>query len=390
MVTVNRSVPLPPPLPPPVAGARPYDEQPDSTRRLWWALPVLTVAGLVVVAVLVASLIPVQRWQQAPGSALPVAPRLEVQGATRYDTDGTVLFVTATGSQMSLLGWLLGSLDDDIEVLTYEQRFGPRTPLEQRRIGFQSMFGSKQVAEYVAARLLGLPASFLAGPAVVAEAICGDDPLPNSACLVLEVGDTIVAIDGQPTPTLADVPAVLEQRRPGDTVEVTVRGHQRSDEQDRTVVLAAPGDGSQRAILGFRPADTRTVELPFDIDIDTNQIGGPSAGLAFTLALLDELSPGSLTGNAKVAATGTIAEDGSVGPVGAVPQKAVAVARAGADVMLVPSGTDPDELAQIRRSLGESLQIIEVATILEALDVLEALGGDVSPFQFDGLQVPSN
>jgi PDZ domain-containing protein len=390
MDTVKTSVPLPPPLPPPEVGASPYDDQPDTTRRLWWALPVLTVAALAVVAVLIASLIPVQRWQQAPGSALPVATRLEVQGATRYATDGTVLFVTATGSQMSLLGWLVGSLDDDVEVLTYEQRFGPRTPLEQRRIGFQSMFGSKQVAEYVAARLLGLPASFLPGPAVVAEAICDDDPLPTSACRVLEVGDTIVALDGQATPTLADVPTVLAGRLPGEDVVVTVRAHQRSDEQDRTLTLVAAGDGSQRAILGFRPADTRTVELPFDIDIDTSQIGGPSAGLAFTLALIEELSPGALTGTAKVAATGTIAEDGSVGPVGAVRQKAVAVARAGADVMLVPAGTNPAELAEIRRSLGESLQLIEVATILDALEVLEALGGDLSPLQLDGLVAASN
>lgn len=390
MDTVNRSVPLPPPLPPPEVGARPFGDEPDTSRRLWWALPVLTVAALAVVVVLIASLIPVQRWQQAPGSALPVATRLEVQGATRYATDDTVLFVTATGSQMSLLGWLLGSLDDDVEVLTYEERFGPRTPVEQRRIGFQSMFGSKQVAEYVAARLLGLPASFLPGPAVVAEAICEDDPLPTSACRVLEIGDTIVAVDGQPTPTLADVPTVLEGRRPGEQIVVTVRPYQRTAEQDRTLTLLAPGDGSERAIVGFRPADTRTVELPYDIDIDTNQIGGPSAGLAFTLALLDELSPGALTGDAKVAATGTIAEDGSVGAVGAVRQKAVAVARAGADVFLVPAATDPDELVEIRRSLGESLQIIEVATVVEALEVLKGLGGDLSPLQLEGLVATSS
>lgn len=385
MDTVKPSVPLPPPLPPsglPTATPR---LPASDTKRLWWALPLLTVAGLTVLAVLAAALIPVQRWQQAPGSALPVADRLEVEGAQRYPTDGDLLFVTATGQQMTLLSWLFGVLDDDVEELTYEQRFGPRTPVEQRRLGFQAMFGSKQVAEYVAARLLGLSADFIPGPAVVAEVICGDDPLPTSACRVLEVGDTIVAIDGQPTPVLGDVPALLEGRAPGDQVTVTVTPFRSVSEEDRQLTLISPDDGSDRAIVGFRPADTRRVELPYEIDIDTNQIGGPSAGLAFTLALLDELSPGSLTGSVLVAATGTIAEDGSVGAVGAVRQKAVAVARAGAEVFLVPSATDPDELAEIRRSLGESVQLIEVATILEALEVLAALGGDLSPLDLDGL-----
>jgi Lon-like protease len=314
-----------------------------------------------------------------------VATRLEVDGADRYPTSGSVLFVTATGSQMTLLGWLLGTLDDDVEVFTYEERFGPRTPLEQRRQGFQAMYGSKQVAEYVAARLLGLPADFLPGPAVVADLICADDAPPLSGCEVLQVGDTIVAIDDQPTPLLSDVPEVLTSLRPGDEVVVTVKPFQQTGTQERRLVLTSPDDDSDRAILGFRPADTRSVELPYDVDIDTNQIGGPSAGLAFTLALLDELSPGSLTGPTPVAATGTIAEDGTVGAVGAVRQKAVAVARSGAEVFLVPAATDDDELAEIRESLGESLQIIEVGTIGEALEVLEALGGDLSPLELDGL-----
>jgi len=343
------------------------------------------VAAIVVLGVLVAAVVPVQRWQQAPGSALPVAERLEVEGAERFESDGTVLFVTATGQQMTLLSWVFGALDGDVDELTYEERFGPRTPVEQRRLGFQAMFGSKQVAEFVAARLLGLPAEFIGGPAVVAEVLCGADPAPTSGCRLLEVGDTIVAIDGVTTPVLADVPTALEGRLPGDEVTVTVTPYQSTTEEQLRITLTSPDDGTDRAILGFRPADTRRVELPYEIDIDTNQIGGPSAGLAFTLALLDELSPGSLTGGALVAATGTIAQDGSVGAVGAVRQKAVAVSQAGAEVFLVPADTDPGELADIRRSLGASLQVLEVATVIEALEVLAARGGDLSPLDLDGL-----
>lgn len=358
-----------------------------NTRSLWWSLPLLTLAGVILIAVVVAAIVPIQRWQQAPGSALEVADRLEITGVERFPTDGEIHFVTATGAQMTILGSLIGAMDDDVDVLTYEQRFGPRTPVEQRRIGFQAMFGSKQVAEYVAARLLGLDAAFVPGPAVVADLVCEGDTIPETACDVLEVGDVIESIDGEPTPILPDVPRILADARPGDrvTLEVTPFGSERSEE--RTVVLVAPTDGADRAIIGFLPADTRRVELPFDVDIDTSRIGGPSAGLAFTLALIDELSPGSLTGGVDVAATGTIAETGAVGAIGALRQKAVAVRDAGAEVFLVPAAQDPGELAAVREAMGESLQIIEVATILDALDTLEALGGDMSTLDRDGLEV---
>lgn len=382
MDTVQTSVP-PPPLPAMSGFGSGSDTTPP--RRLWWALPLLTLAALILVSVLVAAILPLQRWQQSPGSALEVADRLEITGAERFPTGGEILFVTATGSQMTLLGSLMGAIDDDVDVLTYEQRFGPRTPTETRRIGFQAMFGSKQVAEYVAARLLGLEAAFVPGPAVVADVICGEQPQPGGACEVLEVGDVIEAIDGEATATLPDVPRILDARSPGDTVTVTVTPFGAERSVERSVVLRAAEDDPARAIVGFLPADTRRVELPFDVDIDTSRIGGPSAGLAFTLALIDELSPGSLTGGVEVAATGTIAETGAVGAIGALRQKAVAVRDAGAEVFLVPASQDPAELAEIRAALGESLQLIEVATIGDALEVLAALGGDLGPLDLDGL-----
>ena len=383
MDTVQHSVP-----PPPLPAMSDLGSGPETTppRRLWWALPLLTLAGLVLVSVFVAAILPLQRWQQSPGSALEVADRLEITGAERFPTGGEILFVTATGSQMTLLGSLMGAVDDDVDVLTYEERFGPRTPTETRRIGFQAMFGSKQVAEYVAARLLGLDAAFVPGPAVVADVICGEEPLAGGACEVLEVGDVIEAIDGDATPLLPDVPRVLDGRTPGETVTVTVTPFGADRPVERTVVLRAADDDPTRAIVGFLPADTRRVELPFDVDIDTTRIGGPSAGLAFTLSLIDELSPGSLTGGVEVAATGTIAETGAVGAIGALRQKAVAVREAGAEVFLVPASQDPGELAEIRAALGESLQLIEVATIREALEVLAALGGDLGPLDLDGLE----
>jgi PDZ domain-containing protein len=113
-------------------------------------------------------------------------------------------------------------------------------------------------------------------------------------------------------------------------------------------------------------------DLPVDITIDSGNIGGPSAGLAFTLAVLDVLTPGDLTGGRKVAVTGTMALDGTVGPVGGGAQKALTVRNAGYDTFLVP----PDELAEVQELVGEDVEVIAVGSLDEALAALASIGGN--------------
>jgi PDZ domain-containing protein len=192
---------------------------------------------------------------------------------------------------------------------------------------------------------------------------------------VLNPGDTLVSFNGSQVESLQQLAAMLAEYEPGDVVTLEIIPHTESQVETREVELIASLDDSNRTIIGFIPADTRTVNLPFEVDINTDSIGGPSAGLAFTLALLDELTPGSLVGDTKVAATGTIADDESVGAIGALRQKAVAAKRAGAQVFLVPSEQSPEEIADARKVAGDTMQIITVANLAEALAALEKLGG---------------
>ncbi|NDG77671.1 MAG: PDZ domain-containing protein, partial [Acidimicrobiia bacterium] len=171
-----------------------------------------------------------------------------------------------------------------------------------------------------------------------------DAPRPQSACQQLKVDDVIVTFDGRPTPTLPSLIDVVSAKRPGDVVAIEVlRGGAEEPTTVQVELIAAPDD-SGRTIIGIMPRDTRTVKTPFEIGIDTDSIGGPSGGLAFTLALLDELSSGSLTGGTKVAVTGTINGDETVGAIGAVRQKA--------------------------------MRVETVATLQDALDILQQIGGD--------------
>ena len=383
--TMDTSVPFPPPTVQNV----PLDDGSASetariNRRLWWALPILTVAWIGLIAIVAASLTPLKLWELAPGSAEQVSNRLSFDKAAlskvmRYPAKTPVLFVTAFGSKLTALDAFAGALDNDVDVQTYKERYGTSTPTEQQRLGYQSMTTAKQIAEYVAYTRLGLDASFVYGDIIIEELVCLENPGPMSACKQLQLGDTITTLDGEPTPTLLDLAPLMADKKPGDIVTLTIKPANLPEgsslEDVKRIQLIADPDTPTRPIIGFIPADTRTVQLPFEVDIDTDQIGGPSAGLAFTLALLDELTPGDLMGGVKVAATGTIEEDETVGAIGALAQKAVAVKAAGAKVFLVPKGQSEEELADARRAAGPSVRIEPVADLTEALAILESLGG---------------
>ena len=376
-------------VPPPPASA--------SAVRNWGmyvALPLITVSWLILFGVVLAAAFRIERYELAPGDAITVAPRINFAALDdgdevpeRFATRDGIHFVTALGGQLSILDAVLGWIDPYVQVDTFEERFGDRTPEENRQIGFQSMVTSKQVAQFVALQKLGMDAELIDGRAEVASVVCDGAPEENSACETLEEGDTIVAINGIEVPTLAAL--LAEMSKPsyaiGQTVTVSVVPESASSStfdlskaQDRIIQLMGSDDGT-RPIIGIVPADTRTVRLPFDVQISTTDIGGPSAGLAFTLSLLDELTSGNLMGDGRVAATGTIRQDGTVGGIGALVQKAVAVRESGVTLFLVPAEQTDEEIAQAQKAAGRSVKIVAVSDLDEALDALRKNGGDALP-----------
>ena len=170
----------------------------------------------------------------------------------------------------------------------------------------------------------------------------------------------------------SDLVAVIGAHRPGETINLKVRtaNDDTGPVRDVAVTLGRRDDGTPLLGVSLQTYH-ESLELPFAVDINSGEIGGPSAGLAFTLALLDLLTPGELTGGVPIAATGTIELDGRVGPVGGVAQKTVAVERAGAKLFLVPS----DEYAAAKARAGKGLRVERADTLDEALAVLATLDG---------------
>ena len=321
---------------------------------------------------------PIQRWETAPGETNAVGPRLSFDGAKRFTSENPFLFVTAFGTQLTALESFVGWVDADINVQTKKQRFGNVNHNTRRRMGYQAMIGAKQIAEYVALKRLDYEVSFKYGAIILEQVICNEAPTADSACKVLEPGNVIDAVNTKPTPTLDVLLEVMKGAQLNSVVTLTIHDLNSDANKSRRDVkvrlIPSPGDPS-RAIIGFVPADTRTVEVPFEVDIDTDSIGGPSAGLAFTLSLLDELTPGALAGNVKVATTGTIDEDGNIGAIGALHQKAVAVKASGAKVFFIPAAQTEEEIADAKAVAGKSFAVIPVKNLDEALKALQKYGG---------------
>lgn len=337
--------------------------------RYWAALA--AALFVLVAAVVTAAVMDTPYATLSPGKARGTVAAVAVDGAPTYPTDGDILFLTVgVDGDVSLLEAAAGWADPDVEVLAREAVFGEGVSTEEnRRLNAAAMVGSKNVAVTVALTRLGIPLNPTGTGAVVLSVEPG-----TPAAGVLDVSDTIVAVDGVPVRTFEDLGPTVSERAPGTEVRLTVEPLD-GEAHDVVLVLAPRPDDPARGFLGIT-GDTRDFDpgLPFGVDIDSGTVGGPSAGLAFALAVLDVLSEGSLTGGRSVAVTGTIDEAGNVGPVGGVAQKAAAAADAGAEILLVPS----DELAEALAH-DHGLEIHAVDTLDEALAALAAAGGDPLP-----------
>ena len=354
----------PPPPPPPPAGSRP-------ARWPWF----LGAAGvLVAVASLVALVIELPYYTLSPGKARATEPTVSVEGAQEFPAGDELLFTTVTVGQRRVNGfeWLEAQLSPSIDLVPAEQIDRGQTPEENQRLNQQLMDASEEVAVVVALEHLGY--EVISGTGASVADVVPDAPADG----VIEPRDTIVRVAGRPVELVEDLVAAIDGRRPGDRLPLVVED-EGGDRRRVEVELGRYPGAPDLAFLGVSGLSTRGLELdlPFEVTIDPGQVRGPSAGLAFTLAVLDVLTPGDISNDVPVAVTGTIDARGQVGQVGGVDYKAVAAEAAGAELFLVPEGEE--ELAA--RRVGDSLRIVPVATLQDALEALDELGGGASDLE---------
>ena len=298
-----------------------------------------------------------------PGSVQGVPSRITVSGAEVYPPESEISLVTVLVSQRLTIWQRIGAeFESGIDIEPERTFTGDGTRRELRRINELRMDTSQHTAIVVALEHLGYEIPRRASGVIVLETMSGTPAAEN-----LMRGDVIVGIEGVPVGELGELVEVLASHSAGQTVVLDVeRGDGGSVVSVELELVESPAEPG-RALIGVE-ADVRVEagEVPVEVNIDSGSIGGPSAGLALTLGVIDLLTPGELTGERKVAATGTMSFDGSVGAIGEVDQKAVAAERAGVDLFLVPV----PNLGEALEHVSGDMRVMGVETLHEALDAL--------------------
>ncbi|AZG48592.1 YlbL family protein [Gordonia insulae] len=284
---------------------------------------------------------------------------VDITGVPTDPTTGnlnlTTVSVTDGMSLFQALGmWLSGTY-------TLEPRdrlFPPdRTPDEVREQNQQDMTGSEDSATAAALRYLDRPTK------LVVAGVATNGPSND----VLEQGDQVLAVGGKPVSTTAEMQAAVKGNPPGTVVPIEIdRGGRK---QTVSVTLTPRPDDPKVGYLGVTP-EVVNADPALKITYNVGDIGGPSAGMMLTLAVIDRLSPGELTHGKFIAGTGTIDEDGEVGPIGGITHKTQAARDAGATVFLVPQRN----CAEAASDAPDGLTLVKVENLQGAVDALDDLG----------------
>lgn len=296
-----------------------------------------------------------------PGPTRDVGPLIRVEGQEEGEETGELLLTTVSLRELKVADAIRSFVLTDVDVVRRSVIIPPgRTEEEVDRFNTEQMQESQLFGAVAALDLLGYQLD-LAGAGVEVESVLPDAPASGT----LRPGDVIVGSGQEPLCGARELiervgrrgvgePMDLRILRGGEPVEVTVETT--SDPEDR-----------ERPIIGIEIAPVSgQVELPVQIDIVSEGIGGPSAGLVFALGIYEELEDGSLVGGRTIAGTGTISCSGDVGAVGGLRQKLAGAARNEADIFLVPS----DELEAACRT-EPSFQVVGVADLTEAVSALQ-------------------
>jgi Lon-like protease len=321
----------------------------DGVRRVLALVPVLTAA-------VVLAAVPLPMFAVNPGPARDVVPLIEIQGHPIYEPSGHLLLTTVTVNHSTAFEALRGWLDEYSDVVPERLILPPGvTEEEEDRISRSQMDESKLTAAAVAlARVTDYPQRH--GSGALVRRVQDGSPAEGR----LFPGDLIERVDGTAIGSVADVGRLVRAAGTRRRVSIVVR----VEDQTRTVRLrprALEADGAPK--IGVELLES----FPFHLLIESGDIGGPSAGLVWTIGVIDLLTPGDLTGGRRIAGTGTIDLDGVVGPIGGIGQKLVAAERAGADAFLVPRGD-----MEAAREADTDVELVPIDDLEDALDYLSS------------------
>jgi Lon-like protease len=304
--------------------------------------------------------VPLPFVEYLPGTPTSIEPLLEFEGIDTTPLDGDTALLTVLLRQQPTLPALQAWLDDDRRLLEVAQIFPPGTDRDEFFRTERERFGRQlELAVAVGAEAAGLETELIT-EVVILQVVAG-----SPADGLLQPGDVVLAVDGQPVASAEELQAYARAGEVGDLLGLTVR---RDGRRVGVTVELGRIEGSDFPAMGVGvQSAVDRVQLPFEVRLaDGTRIGGPSAGMMVAVTTYDLLSDEDLLAGRNVMGTGSIDADGRVGPVGGVAEKMLAAAAYGADLVLVPSLQLDEALS---RAPGD-LEVVGVETLDEALDAI--------------------
>ena len=336
--------------------------RPGMTRRGW---TVLVSGVLIVVFGLLGAFVRVPYVAIGPGPTYDTlgevnkVPVVQIDGQQTYPTSGQLRMTTVSlNDEVSLFGALGLWASGRYALAPREEYFRPGESDEQvQQQNVQQFQDSQSNAEVAALRHLGFPIK------VLAQTVVEDAP----ASKILTAGDRLLNINGTPITNEDDVSAAVADTTPGQTVPITFQHGSEPPRTEQITLTTNPDPDQKNGFMGLQPIDR--ADVPFEVKISLQDVGGPSAGLMFALAIIDRLTPGEMVGGEHIAGTGEINEKGLVGAIGGISFKLVAAREEGANVFLTPAAN----CAEAASAAPDGLKLIKVTDLDSALSALDAL-----------------
>tara|TARA_B100000427_G_scaffold48551_1_gene36523 strand:- start:871 stop:1872 length:1002 start_codon:yes stop_codon:yes gene_type:complete len=314
---------------------------------------------IVIASILPFGLMKTDYYFMAPGP--PYQWDIAIEGAESYDYEGNLYQLTVRRDEANYFTYVWAKVDNSVDLYSREVIL-PKgvTPQELSEISMQNMKTSENVAIAVALNLLDYEIE-TQGDGVLVVGIMDDSPVAGK--LLKE--DLIISINNEVIKSTTEFISLLRTYEIGDMVSI---GLIRNDkEMSIQTKLIEHIDYENEPMVGFLASTpNQRFVFPISVDIDTGNVGGPSAGLMMALNVYNSLTEYDITKGIKVAGTGTIEIDGSVGPVGGVKQKVIAAKNAGSTLILVPTANFDD----VKSYIDEDTSIVSVDTFNEALNLI--------------------
>ncbi|MDR6227261.1 SepM family pheromone-processing serine protease [Desmospora profundinema] len=339
------------------------------TRGAWRSW--LTGGILFVAAFVILFMVPVPYYIVQPGSALEVRPMIQVEDASNHEK-GTFYMTTVSMREGNVVGYLASQVDSRLELVPKKDVLGQNgDPKRYQHVQEEIMRQSQYNAVLAAYREAGRP---------VEEKLLGVevfrvlDGMP--AAKVLKQGDIIQEADDRKIESAEELLAYLADKKPGERVRLVISRGGDKKEQELELASLAKSGGEDRPGIGIEPVTLRRVEAQPKVTIHADEIGGPSAGLMFSLEILNQLGDQDLTDGLRVAGTGTISPEGKVGQIGGIQHKILAAEKENADIFFVPADQGEQDSNEKKakttaRKIGSDMAIVPVRTLKEAVQYLK-------------------